>query len=244
MNENHSNSITEIAKALLEAQKAIEGALKKTTGVHSAKYADLTEVIDSVKKPLNDNGITILQAVNGTENNGAVVETMLLHTSGEYVKSITPVYCAKPNDPQAFGSGVTYSKRYALQALLGLPTYDDDGETAKVKPKPEPKTPLEITNQAFLLWQAKYPKSKKTFKQFQADVIKISPTKKLPTTKASIPQIIDTIKPDEEDGLMGIDEVTPPPSKGWECASCGERYLVKPKSEICEKCEGFLNELQ
>ena len=74
------------------------------------------------------------------ENGNPCVETTLLHTDGEFISTITPVYCKEPNNPQAFGSGVTYTKRYALQAFLGIPTEDDDGnhgaKTPKAKSKP------------------------------------------------------------------------------------------------------------
>jgi len=127
-----SELINNLASALLKAQKAIGVAIKDAKNPYfKSNYADLKAVIDSVKEPLNNNGIAFLQAVN--KSNGSdlpVVETMLLHESGQFLNSVTPVFCAKPNDPQAFGSGVTYSKRYALQAILGLPTADDDAEKA------------------------------------------------------------------------------------------------------------------
>ena len=135
---NKSEKITEITKALLAAQKSIEHAIKKTDGVYT-KYADFAAVMSAVKSPLNDNGITIIQAVDGNAEGKAFIETMLLHTSGEFISSMTPIYCAKPNDPMAFGSGITYSKRYALQSILGLPTVDDDGEAASKKPIEIPK---------------------------------------------------------------------------------------------------------
>jgi hypothetical protein len=146
------------------------------------------------------------------------------------------------DDAQITGATSSYARKYALNGLFCIDDSRDPDNPPNGKPKPEPKTPLEITNQAFLLWQAKYPKSKKTFKQFQADVIKISPTKKLPTTKASIPQIIDTIKPDEEDGLMGIDEVTPAPKK-WVCTSCNKEAFTLPEDGECIACGGFLQEV-
>lgn len=124
-----SDSITKLAPALLKAQQSISFAVKDATNPYfKSKYADLTGVIAAVKDPLNENGITFIQAVNVGAT--PVVETVLLHESGEWMSSITPVYCGKPNDPQALGSGITYAKRYGLQAMLGLPTEDDDGEAA------------------------------------------------------------------------------------------------------------------
>jgi len=107
-----SENITNLAAALLKAQKAIGIAIKNEKNPYfKSNYADLKAVIEAVKEPLNDNAISFLQAVN--VRNGSelpVIETMLLHESGQYLNSVTPVFCSKPNDPQAFGSGVTYSE--------------------------------------------------------------------------------------------------------------------------------------
>jgi len=130
---NKSEQISNLAAALLKAQQDIGVALKTATNPYfKSNYANLQVVIEAVKEPLNKHGISFLQAVdNGTEKDSLpVIDTILLHESGQYLSTRTPVFCAKPNDPQAFGSGITYSKRYALQALLGLPTDDDDGNAA------------------------------------------------------------------------------------------------------------------
>lgn len=125
-----SETIGELAKALVKAQAEIGAAAKKSANpFFKSKYADLSEVIEAVKEPLNKNGIAFLQIVDESES-GAVVETTLIHESGEFLSGRTPVLTSKPNDPQAMGSAITYSKRYGLQAILGLPTEDDDGERA------------------------------------------------------------------------------------------------------------------
>jgi hypothetical protein len=73
-------------------------------------------------------------------NGDDVLETIFLHDSGQYMMTETKIYCMRPNDPQAFGTGITYAKRYALQAALGLPTEDDDGNAAAQPPKKEEAT--------------------------------------------------------------------------------------------------------
>jgi len=130
-----SDTITKLAEALLNAQKKITVAVRNAEG-NRGKYANFEAVIDAVKEPLNENNIVLIQAVNFNREDGVFIETTLLHTSGEFCSSTTPIYCIKPNDPQALGSGITYSKRYSIQSLLGLPSTDDDGELAsKEKPK-------------------------------------------------------------------------------------------------------------
>ena len=130
---NKSDSLALLAKALVKAQSKIDAAKKDTSNPYfKSRYADLSAVIDAIKEPLNTNGISFLQIV-GTDNATTFVETTLLHESGEFLSGRTPVLSSKPNDPQAMGSAITYAKRYGLQAMLGLPTVDDDGNAASGK---------------------------------------------------------------------------------------------------------------
>ena len=95
-------------------------------------------MIEAVKGPLNDNGIVFLQGVD-FHGTCPCVTTVLLHESGEFLSTETPIFCKDPNNPQALGSGITYSKRYSLQAIMGLPTEDDDGNAGARTPA-APKT--------------------------------------------------------------------------------------------------------
>ena len=123
---NRSDSIANISAALNAAQKELGSVKKGALNPHfKSNYADLTAVIDAVKETLNKHGITILQP--HTDN---CVETVLLHTSGEYLSSLTPIILAKENNPQALGSAISYARRYGLQSLVCLPAEDDDGEAA------------------------------------------------------------------------------------------------------------------
>lgn len=129
-----SESIKSISAALLKAQKEMEGAKKGSTNpFFRSKYADYNSVLEACKGALNDNGITILQPhrVDSSERgNFMVVETILLHESGEFIASETKVEVAKQNDPQALGIAQTYARRYGLQSFIALPSEDDDAEGA------------------------------------------------------------------------------------------------------------------
>ena len=211
-----SENITNLAAALLKAQKEMGTALKDSKNPYfKSSYADLKAVIEAIKEPLNNNGIRFLQAVNGAGEGMPVVETMLLHESGQFLCTRTPVFCAKPNDPQAFGSGVTYSKRYALQAFLGLPTEDDDGNKGSNKDSKTPnqkpdKSPVpkaksnEIVDLAFLQFEAENQAVLKEpdflhfeFNKQSFEKAIIKHFKKLPTNQASIKKILTTVKPEE-----------------------------------------------
>jgi hypothetical protein len=127
---NKSESIAKIAAAVLKAQKAMGAAMKDSKNpFFKSKYADLNSVIDAGMPALHDNGVSVLQAQAVVEGN-PFVETILLHESGEWMSSLTPIIVAKDNDPQALGSAISYARRYGLQSFLTLKAEDDDGEAA------------------------------------------------------------------------------------------------------------------
>lgn len=133
----HSEKFEQMPKAFLEAQKKITAVIRTKTAdlkfqtksgstvTQKMAYADLAAVIEAIKEPLNEAKISFMQYTNGGD-----LETMLLHESGEYIAMKMPVLFQKEKDPQAFGSGLTYAKRYSLQTILGLPSEDDDGKAA------------------------------------------------------------------------------------------------------------------
>lgn len=129
MTQPHSAELNELAAALTKAQALIEGAKEDSSNpFFKSKYADLSSVWAACKTPLSTNGLSIVQTVE-TENDKPFLVTMLLHTSGQWVKSFMPIIVTK-NDPQSFGSAVTYCRRYALAAIVGVCPADDDAEEA------------------------------------------------------------------------------------------------------------------
>lgn len=135
---NKSESISKLAMALVKAQAQIKVAVKDSNNpFFKSKYADFATIVEAVKPHLNSNGIVFLQVV-GLDG----VETVLLHESGEFISGVTPIVVAKQNDPQALGSAITYAKRYGLQAIVGIPSDDDDGEAAMGRPKTN--TPTQV----------------------------------------------------------------------------------------------------
>ena len=127
--QTHSPELVELAKALVKAQAQIEGAKEYSSNpFFKSKYADLSSVWDACKIPLGSNGLAVLQTVENEADKPYLV-TMLLHVSGQWVKSFMPIIVTK-NDPQSFGSAVTYCRRYALAAIVGVCPADDDAEGA------------------------------------------------------------------------------------------------------------------
>ena len=166
-----SESIAKLAAALAAAQGEMTPIVKdKTAKVrgktrdgtpfeYSFDYADLGSVLDAVKPALNKNGIALMQSAR-VESDKIVVETMIAHASGEWVSSELAV---KPDDmtPQKVGSALTYGRRYALSAALGVTSEeDDDGNAAqgnerevnrRAPAKPAPKPASKTLHQVFVV---------------------------------------------------------------------------------------------
>jgi hypothetical protein len=135
---NKSESIANLAKALSIAQGQMGGAVKgKANPFFKSVYADLSSVVEAIREPLSSNGLSYVQVTHPSERNEVIVETVLMHESGEWLSGTLAMPVSKA-DAQGFGSAITYAKRYGLQGLLGVPSDDDDGNAASQK-KAEPE---------------------------------------------------------------------------------------------------------
>lgn len=133
-----SENIAELAAALSKAQASITGALKDSANpFFKSKYADLAACWDACRKQLTDNGLSVIQTTDIVADT-VVVRTTLAHASGQWISGVLPVK-AKDDGPQAQGSGITYARRYALAAIVGLAQIDDDAEAAQGRPGITPK---------------------------------------------------------------------------------------------------------
>jgi len=126
---NKSDTIAELAKALATAQGEIENASKNAANPHfRSKYADLAEVLNTVRPVMAKHGISISQ-FPAFEQGVASVETIVMHTSGEWLSGISSAPVTK-QDAQGVGSAITYLRRYSLAAIAGIAQEDDDGNSA------------------------------------------------------------------------------------------------------------------
>jgi len=122
-----SEQINEIAAALSKAQGAMQNAVMDKINPHfRSRYATLASVLDSIRKPLSDNGLAVTQTI-GIQNGGMVLTTMLMHTSGQWLSSEYPLPIGKP---QEMGSAQTYARRYSLAALVCNSSEEDDDANA------------------------------------------------------------------------------------------------------------------
>ena len=137
---NKSEQINELAAALSKAQGEIKGALKDSANpFFKSKYADLASVWDACRDHLAKNGLSVIQMPETSDTGGIAVETLLAHSGGQWISSRFVVPIAKP-DAQSIGSAITYARRYALAAMVGVAPEDDDGNAAtKAAPVKEAK---------------------------------------------------------------------------------------------------------
>ena len=125
----------QIATALVKAQKQFGPALKTSTNPHfRSKYADLSACVEAVIDALNDNGIAMIQVMHEC-NDGVIVSTTFIHESGEVIDCGKLHVPAAKQDPQGYGSALTYARRYSLMAAAGIAPEDDDGNAASRKPE-------------------------------------------------------------------------------------------------------------
>lgn len=171
-----SETITKIAPALLAAQTAMTGKVGKGgyNPHFKSNFSDLNSVREACVPAFNDAGITVLQPTVVVEGKN-YVETILLHSSGEFISSLTEIKVDKINNAQAEGSGISYARRYGLQSFANLASVDDDGESSLGRISPQttaaPRAP------------AAPEKPKSIVEQFKAQAAAAPTETKKPTSK-------------------------------------------------------------
>lgn len=136
---NHTEQLDALATALSKAQAGMENAKKDASNpFFKSKYADLASVWDSVRAPLTSNGLAVIQTVD-CDDAGMYLVTKLIHLSGQWVDSRVRIKPVK-DDPQGLGSAITYMRRYALQAMVGVAPEEDDGNAASGMGSPQIKS--------------------------------------------------------------------------------------------------------
>jgi len=139
---NLEHSTPELFTALAKMQGEVENATKSSTNPHfRSKYADLAEVLNTVRPVLAANGLSVIQSPSF---DGAVchVTTTIAHNGGGYIYGTMSCVPAK-QDGQGIGAATTYLRRYSLAAVCGIAQEDDDGNTAAHNKPAQPISPTE-----------------------------------------------------------------------------------------------------
>ena len=129
-----SDDITELIKALVKFQGGLSSVGQgKTNPFFGSSYADINDILVAIRPELSKSGLAITQGNRYcTESNGFYVSTMLVHESGQWLRSEVRMPISGKKDAQAVGSSITYGRRYGLSAILGISVEaDDDGNKAK-----------------------------------------------------------------------------------------------------------------
>lgn len=153
-----SESIKEIAAALKSFQFTVTAVKKDGSNpFFKSKYATLENILESIKGYMHSFGLSFSQfpctvPLRGSEGGVAAgLYTVIMHTSGEWIGSAVPLEL-KGHTPQDQGSAITYMRRYALSAALGLATEDDDdGNAATQAVKAKPIPPKQVANKRDVL---------------------------------------------------------------------------------------------
>ena len=140
--------IPDIEHALVAWHKTLPSASKGGTNPHfRSNYSTLEEVI-AVVETATEFGLTFTQLTDFAVIEGGVVEfvkTVILHESGDRLGGRTLIKAKDKSNPQQMGSGITYAKRYGLQAAFGIPSEDDDANSAST---PKAEDVVEFGNKA------------------------------------------------------------------------------------------------
>lgn len=121
-----SENITDLAKALAKAQHDLGAAKKDGVNPHfKSSYATLQSVWESAKAVLSPNGLSISQTFEPSDGRLLNITTTMLHSSGQWIKGTLSI-APQQATPQGIGSAITYGRRYALAAILGIVADEDD----------------------------------------------------------------------------------------------------------------------
>lgn len=134
-----SSDLMDLFAALAKAQGEMRVAgTKSENPFFKSRYADLAEIVNASRPALTKYGLSVIQRILPNEDGQNIIHTMLCHSSGQFISSLMRVLPVK-NDMQSLGSCLTYLRRYAYAALIGVITSDedDDGERAMVEVREE-----------------------------------------------------------------------------------------------------------
>jgi len=168
-----SDSVISISAALVAAQaefpaitrdKTVE-VITKSGAKYEFSYAPLDSIIDKVRPVLVKHGLSFIQS---TEDKAIV--TRLIHISGEWIESGPVPVLATTGSPQDFGSGITYSKRYSLSAILGIASEDDDDANRASGNEAKRGNSASAKAQAVEAWNAIKAPRQESIRRYMADL--------------------------------------------------------------------------
>ena len=169
MNYKQTENLSELILAMVNFNNEFQNTKLVKDGKNDHlknKYLTLDNILNTVRPILTKHGLVIVQALAGD-----YLVTSLYHVSGHYIQSEMPFHPMSGNKGtnalQELGGGITYAKRYAISAMLGISVdQDDDGQSSKIKseqlkPKKRVNTIEEL--QKLLEWLINNPEKQATY---------------------------------------------------------------------------------
>lgn len=138
-----SESIDALAPSLVQAlgeMNEVARTRQANAGSYQYRYADLADALGMARPILAEHGLALTQTAEATDDQ-VVIWTTIVHSSGQFV-TYAPTRLPAGKTAQNTGSAITYARRYALMAVLGLATEDDDGATASPRPEKAAVAPV------------------------------------------------------------------------------------------------------
>ena len=186
---NKSESIQNIAKALVGFQAEVKNPANTADNpFFKSKYAPLPDILNDVRPLLAKHGLALLQAPSG-DGDKIVITTLLMHESGEWIEACPLILKADKATAQGAGSAITYGRRYALSAVLGISSEDDDDGNQATKPT-QPPAPQKPASQ-----KPTDAPTKVNFAGFWTETAKLGFTKEQVHQFAGVASISDWDKP-------------------------------------------------
>ena len=150
-----SETLTEFSKAFAKTQQEMKQPLKDANNpFFKSKYVPLENVVEAITESASKNGLSFTQFPSSDEDGNVTVGTLVMHSSGEWIEYDPIKMKPVKNDPQSIGSAITYAKRYALSAIFGITSdQDDDGNEATQTKKQQPK---KVNNPVISVEKANY----------------------------------------------------------------------------------------
>lgn len=148
-----SETLIEFSKAFAKTQQEMKQPLKDANNpFFKSKYVPLENVVEAITESASKNGLSFTQFPSSDEAGNVTVGTLVMHNSGEWIEYDPIKMKPVKNDPQSIGSAITYAKRYALSAIFGITSdQDDDGnEATQEKKQPKNKTKLKEQGEAVI----------------------------------------------------------------------------------------------
>jgi hypothetical protein len=136
-----SDSITELSKALCKFQAEVKNPANSAVNpFYKSKYAPLNEILNDVRPILSKHGLVPVQSLGSADGEYITITTLLLHESGEWLEGDPLTLRADKATPQGAGICSTYGRRYALSAILGISSEDDDDGNGAEITRPAQRT--------------------------------------------------------------------------------------------------------